>query len=658
MLAILCLVPTSEAITLEPGVTYDCRNTEFNLSYTHTVSSVQLYNEQIQFNDSAFSITSSAGTSDVTIHPYTSSLLNFTIIHSTSASNTLTISGLDASSGYNVYQNGVFEDTGTSNGAGIMTYITAEYTGEKDYLFLKTTSSLVVGVTEPSDSASIEYADNLVINYTATATSPSTVQNISLYDNRTGDWAFRSINTTTGDGTKFLDAYSGSILSTIHWGVYACDLSTCSWSSNATYTVTDTTAPTVNIILNASTLEADNNDCIHGFYNVTDYFGVSTVARVMDSGGTVYATNTSTNGTLTFCYNESGGLDTYQYNVTATDDNGNVQSSNVSFVVQDTIAPRITLSLNVSSIEAGRDCVLIDGASVETLSDTYWLNVSNSTGDLVASNDTGSGNIIYCYQSETGIGLYAVNLTAVDSSGNVNSTSDTFNIVHTLNPVAYQVSPPDSTTYSLGQTSTNLICNSTTYVPIANFTFNFNQTGSVYNSTIAGGNQSSLYVTWGSDAYSTYNWSCMATDIYGNNSATTGLWTFTYTNATTALNCSWMSGAENGSLYSFSHTSDGVNVTLEANNLRRYSQIYCTAYPLGGDCIYGAGNVSSIVFPVSNVSMDACNFTVYTPKTLTGNLTIPVYYDPAYNDTNLNVNWTNVQYIRRYYFNESSGLIN
>lgn len=639
-----------DATELDQGVTYLCGTTTFNLSMALSVDNLQLYDHEIVLNQSAYTLTPSVGTLWATINPYSKTLINITETTSQAATVTHTLEDVQPSINFNVYKDGTLEGSATSTGGGVLSYTTGSFTGKSTFVFKAESGGFVVALTAPADGQQFEYSPTLNVNYSATASSPNTVQNVTLYDNRSGSWTRYTDNLTAGDGVKGLGNLSGLGLVKILWGAYGCDQSGCNWSTtNSTYNVVDTTPPTQGLELNASTIEADNEDCIEGRYNATDYFPVTSVARWMQ-GPTIFLANASTNGTLTFCYNNSVGLGGYQFNVTSTDSSGNKASRNLSAVVRDTIAPRVTLTLNWSALELGRDCVDIYGHSVDAFPSTFSLNVTNATGQITSYTNSPSsgGHTTYCPAEGTGLGTFSINLTATDSSNNKNSTITTFTVAKTLNLTTHQISPAAGATFTLGQTSTILRCNTTGYVAARNFTFTFDGS-STANATVSAGNFSSLTATWGPAEFGTHNWSCSSWDNFGGYSSS-GNRSFTYTTTSIVLGCNWTGNLSLGAVNSAVYTNDGVNISIEAYSNQSFGTIFCTAYSHDYGCGYSVTNASSAVFPVSNAPLATCNLTIYTPRGQQGNLSIQATTSPAFNSSSIgDVNYTVTKMVRRYF---------
>ncbi len=135
ILIILILMGLTDAtIQLDPGVTYDCENTDYNFSATTSETAFALYPNMIQINTTNFTVVPNSGSQVNTIHPFNDALRNFTEDNSLNANVTHNLTGLKASTKFNTYLGGVQESQITSDGAGTISYITGNFTGQNNVL--------------------------------------------------------------------------------------------------------------------------------------------------------------------------------------------------------------------------------------------------------------------------------------------------------------------------------------------------------------------------------------------------------------------------------------------------------------------------------------------------------------------------------------------
>ncbi|MEI6732137.1 MAG: fibronectin type III domain-containing protein, partial [archaeon] len=174
-----------------------------------------------------------------------------------------------------------------------------------------------------------------------------------------------------------------------------------------------------------------------GFVFITDTNGTSTVGGFVNTSSvlswtntTYYLINCSTNNTA-FWFNATANSTAGSYNITVTSVNASaIYSTNVSITVNDITPPSsITFisqtpatSSNLSSSSIAVNLTANDDVGIGTFRIYLW----NSTG-VNNTNISSSGTTGYAYINFTGLadGVYYLNTTVNDSSGNENRTSET-----------------------------------------------------------------------------------------------------------------------------------------------------------------------------------------------------------------------------------------
>ena len=218
----------------------------------------------------------------------------------------------------------------------------------------------------------------------------------------------------------------------------------------ATFTIEDTTEPTI-------TLEASNLlvEC-DGDGNTTAFN-----AWLVSNGG---ATATDDCGSVTWSNdydamnNLCGTTGTALVTFTATDDCGNTSTSIATFTIVDTTEPSIT-------VDASNETVECDGAG-NTAALNTWLS---SNGGATAADDcsdiTWSNNFDAISDLCGATGATTVTFTATDDCGNESTTTATFTIEDSSPPVMVctpiTVSLDENGSYTLSLTDINIISKNT-----------------------------------------------------------------------------------------------------------------------------------------------------------------------------------------------------
>ncbi|TAK99169.1 MAG: DUF5011 domain-containing protein, partial [Verrucomicrobia bacterium] len=177
----------------------------------------------------------------------------------------------------------------------------------------------------------------------------------------------------------------------------ATDASGNASSVSRTVVVQDTIAPAITMIGNATV----TNECHSAF--------VDPGATVSDACDTAVALSTNSNVNA----NSPGS---YTITYSATDASGNASSVSRTVVVQDTIAPAITMIGNATVTNECHSAFVDPGA---TVSDACDISVALSTNSNVNANSPGS---------------YTITYSATDASGNASSVSRTVVVQDTIAP--------------------------------------------------------------------------------------------------------------------------------------------------------------------------------------------------------------------------------
>ncbi|MGJ8593628.1 MAG: gliding motility-associated C-terminal domain-containing protein [Aquaticitalea sp.] len=190
---------------------------------------------------------------------------------------------------------------------------------------------------------------------------------------------------------------------------------------SATFTIEDTTPPTIDVVAANQTVECD------GSGNMTELN-----AWLTSNGGAV-ASETCSNVTWTNDFTSltqlcSANTGTATVNFTATDNCGNLSTTTATFTINDTTPPTIDIPADNLTVEC-------DGnGNLSELND--WLaTLGGASSSDSCSNVTWTNNFTSLTQScGTNTGSASVTFTATDECGNMSTTTATFTIDDTTPP--------------------------------------------------------------------------------------------------------------------------------------------------------------------------------------------------------------------------------
>jgi hypothetical protein len=309
-------------------------------------------------------------------------------------------------------------DTGTISGLGTGTYnLTVVSTdnssnvGSDQIIFFVTdTVNPVVTITSPLNASIHELGDDIAYTYTVDDLSST-----SVVVRQNG-----FIITDTG-------LLSGLSVGTHTLNIEATDLYSNVGSDEITFFVQDTTAPVVTITspVNASTYEYGGD--VAYTYSATDLSGVT--ATILLDGGEVPDT-----GLLS-----TPGVGTHNLTINIVDDHNNVDSDQITFFVQDTVSPVVTITspANNSIYELGTDV-----AYAYTIDDQSATSVIVKLDDSPIS-DTG-------LLTSVSVGTYILKLEADDGFNVIGYDEIFFSVVDTTAPLVTITSPSNDSYFELG----------------------------------------------------------------------------------------------------------------------------------------------------------------------------------------------------------------
>jgi len=203
-------------------------------------------------------------------------------------------------------------------------------------------------------------------------------------------------------------------------------------SSAITVTVTDSVAPSFNETPQAQALELGTTfllDVNASDLAFDDYFISDTANFTIDA-----ATGVIKNSSLL-------GIGTYILNISANDTSNNVNVTNITVTVTDTIAPSFNETPQNQVVEFGNAFFLDINASDLVFDDYFISDTANFTIDAATG--------VIKNSSLLGIGTYILNISANDTSNNVNTSTITVTVNDTI-PPSFNQTPQNTTSLEVG----------------------------------------------------------------------------------------------------------------------------------------------------------------------------------------------------------------
>ncbi len=386
-------------------------------------------------------------------------------------------------------------------------------------------------------------------------------------------------------------------------------------TTSATFTINDTTAPTITTAASAGTSECQgttpntNTDYItwlssHGGSAASDLCGNNVTWS--DNTGTAVWGGTPCARTITITF-------------TATDDCGNASTTSATFTINDTTAPTITTAASAGTSEC-------QGTTPNTNTDYItWLSShgGSAASDLCGNNVTWSDNTGTAVWGGTPCArTITITFTATDDCGNASTTSATFTINDTTAPTI-------TTAASAGTSE----CQGTTPNTNTDYITWLSSHGGSAASDLCGNN-----VTW-SDNTGTAVWggtpcartitiTFTATDDCGNASTTSATFTINDTTAPTITTAAsdktvQCDGAGNVASFNAWLTGHGGSVASDVCNSVTWSNDYVV-----GNWVTDCGNAKHVV--VVFTATDACGNLITTSSTFKiEDTTPPTFTAPA-----------------------------
>jgi len=205
-------------------------------------------------------------------------------------------------------------------------------------------------------------------------------------------------------------------------------------TDNVTLTVEDTTSPTITNAPNDFTVEQGYTG--EGLAWMATDVNPGTYTIELQGTGIVVGPTVWTNiDFIDYGIPDGFGVGSYIYTVNITDAYDNSVTDIVTFTVEDTTNPLITISPNNFTVEYGYTGQSISWTATDANPDTYTIELQG-IGIVTGPTVWTSGNAInYNILDGFGVGSYIFTVIFLDMSGNFITDSVNFTVEDTINPV-------------------------------------------------------------------------------------------------------------------------------------------------------------------------------------------------------------------------------
>lgn len=255
------------------------------------------------------------------------------------------------------------------------------------------------------------------INFTLTGPNGTTFFN-NINGTRTGsEWHSPTFNVSSRDG--FWGQWN--------WSVITLDSQGASQTFTYSFTVNDTTAPTINITWPTNNTISYRNKSIELNFTITDNVNISWCGFSLNGG----ITNTTISNCInnnSLVYNHLNG--TYNLTVWANDSSNNLASNKISnfTIINDTTAPIITINNPSGILTSNTFLVNISLNDSGGVSSCYF-NITRGASTEVAN--TSITNLSTVTTSVSGDASYTIFVLCTDISGNIGFSNQSFSTLTT-----------------------------------------------------------------------------------------------------------------------------------------------------------------------------------------------------------------------------------
>ncbi|KKM01572.1 hypothetical protein LCGC14_1793100, partial [marine sediment metagenome] len=230
--------------------------------------------------------------------------------------------------------------------------------------------------------------------------------------------------------------------------------------------ITDSVTFTVGDMANPTIINAPSNLTVEFGYtglnlswNATDPNPNTYTIELQGSGIVAGPTAWTSGVTITYNIPDGFAVGVYVYTINFTDDYGNSIIDSITFTVEDTTNPVITVSPNNFTVEYGYTGQSLSWNATDPNPNTYTIELQGS--GIVAGPTAWTSGVTITYNIPDGfaVGVYVYTVNFTDDYGNSIVGNVTFTIDDTTNPTI--ISAPSDLTVEFGYTGQNLSWNAT-----------------------------------------------------------------------------------------------------------------------------------------------------------------------------------------------------
>ncbi len=369
--------------------------------------------------------------------------------------------------------------------------------------------SFVTSTTTPAN-----YSQNWIYaNVSVTDNGMPDTLNITLYDSLSAvvdsnsSSTMRNEHNFTGlsDGLYYLNASFNDSYGNINY--------------STTYTILlDTTGPGTVVLTSPQNATIQSSTSIEVNVSAADSLvGLETIVLSLSNSTDLLDTNTSSATSINITYSGlAEGI--YYINATANDTLGNSNvTSLTTTVIIDTASPTLDLSASTNSGNYSQTWIYANVTVTENNLDTINLTLYNSTG-LVDSSSNTSDSIHYYNFTSLVDGIYYLNASANDSAGNINYSTTYVIILDTVGPgTVILTAPQNGTIVSSTEIAVNLSA-ADSLVGVETIILSLSNSTNLLDTNLS--SATSINITYTSLSEGTYYINATANDTLGNSNTT------------------------------------------------------------------------------------------------------------------------------------------
>ena len=405
-------------------------------------------------------------------------------------------------------------------------YILKNVTINKNFAISATATDVAIRNASAPAADAVDYVNvsNRYVNITNASGSASIILNIS-YNDADIPTGYNESNLTIGKYNGTTWTFLNSIVENVTNQVSATITDFKGNGTDGTGTIfalmaspdeLDTTAPTIDY---AIPTETDESNLANNYVRINITAADAALAGItIRLYNTTDLINTSTSTSSPFfisLIDLADGL--YAFNATATDASGNTNSTASRTVIVDTLPPAINYvsPAEIDNTNLPRRFILINVTSIDANLNNITIYIFNETSLINETTTTSSPNYINIIVPRDG--NYTFNATAIDISGNTNSTASRTLTIDATSPTIQYAAPTETAGTNISRNSIAINVTSSD-ANLANITINLFDSTGLKNSTTT--TSTNLYLNFTNLADGAYQFNATATDTSNNQNST------------------------------------------------------------------------------------------------------------------------------------------